>query len=251
MKLRRSLIIPDTHRPYHSRRAYDVMLEVGAYVGVDEIVILGDYADFYSVSSHLRDPRLPHMLQKEIESVNDGLDELDILFPDAKKVFLEGNHEFRLERYLFEKAPALFGLTSCRDLFQIQLRPKWSYLDFEGTQGYAVLGSDLIARHTPLATNAETGLKRAMQSYIHGHTHRRSEVTAVGLDGKELVALCPGWLGDARSKAFSYMPSPPQWGLGFALVSSLGGLSSKEFHHESIHIKKDYSCVTQGKRFKI
>jgi predicted MPP superfamily phosphohydrolase len=249
VSIRKALIIPDTHRPFYSRKAYALMLEVASFIQPDEIVLLGDYADFYSVSAHgNKDPRLPAMLQDEVQSVRSGLDELDKLFPKAKKVYLEGNHEFRLERYLCNQAPELFGLTSCRELFEINKRPLWQYQDYSGTQAYRVLGTNLIARHTPLAGNAATGLRRAGQSYIHGHTHQISEVHSVDLAGQSIVALCPGWLGDARSRAFAYMPSPPQWQMGFAIVWRPA--SSKGFHHEIVEIKKDFSCVTQGKRFK-
>lgn len=241
--------MPDTHRPFHSRRAYALMLKVAKHVGIHEIVILGDYADCYSVSSHGgKDPRLPRLLEAEVQSVNEGLDELDRLFPRAKKVYLAGNHEYRLERYLYDKAPELFGLTSCRELFRMNLRPRWSYLDYQKNQAYRVLGTDLVARHTPLATQAKSGLTRAMTSYISGHTHQISEVHAVALDGREIVALCPGWLGDVRSSAFAYVSSPPQWQLGFALVSCVG--SSKQFHHEIVRIKSDFTCVTHGRIFR-
>lgn len=248
-EIRRSLIIPDTHRPYHSRRAYNVMLEIASHAGVDEIVILGDYGDFYPVNAHPgKHPKLPQLLSEELESVNQGLDELDRLFPKAKKIYLEGNHEYRLERYLFDKAPALFGLTSCRELFRIAQRPRWSYLSYQRNQKYRVLGSDLYARHTPLAANALTGLRKALVSYIHGHTHQISEARAVGLDGRELIAMSPGWLGDARLRAFDYLSHPEQWAHGFAFVSVEG--SSKSFHHEIIQIQKNFTALYNGKKFK-
>lgn len=225
------------------------MLEVASFVGVDEVVILGDYADFISVSGHDKgDPRLPAILAEEIESVNQGLDELDRLFPRAKKVFLEGNHEYRLERYIYKNAPALFGLSECKELFRIPQRPLWSYLSYGRNQSHRVLGTELYARHTPLASSAKTSLTRAMTSHCYGHIHRPEEHRHVGLDGKTYVAFSPGWLGDPRAKVFDYLHVPANWSWGFALVSSS---SSKEFHHEIVHVRKDFSCLAQGKRFKI
>ncbi len=224
------------------------MLEIAcALGGIEEVILLGDFADFYSVSRHLRDPRLPHMLHEEVESVNLGLDEIDRLFPKARKVFLEGNHEVRLETYLFSHAPALFGLASCKGLFQISHRPKWSYLPFGRSQAYPVLGSDLLARHRPLASNAKSGLQRAAASVCYGDIHKIEQAHTVGLDSKVRVAFCPGWLGDPRLKAFDYMLAPPQWQHGFAIVSVDG--SSKEFHHEIIEIKNN-SAIVWGKKYK-
>jgi predicted MPP superfamily phosphohydrolase len=248
VSLKKALIIPDTHRPFHSRKAYALMIEVASYVGVDEIVLLGDYADFYSVSRHLRDPRLPHMLHEEVESVNEGLDQLDKLFPKAKKVFLCGNHEVRLETYLCDRAPALFGITTIEGLFRLEQRPRWSFQGFGRNQAYRVLGSDLYARHRPLASNPKTSLIRAGISNCYGDIHKIEVAHAVTLDKKAIVGFCPGWLGDPRLHAFDYMLAPPQWQHGFAFVYSSG--SSKEFDHEIIQIKRDFSCVTHGKRFK-
>lgn len=225
------------------------MLEVASFVGVDEIVLLGDYADFISVSSHDKgDPRLPGILEEEVRSVNQGLDEFDKLFPRAKKIYLEGNHEYRLERYLYKNAPALFGLTECEALFQIPQRPLWSYRSYGRNQAYRVLGTELHARHTPLASSAKTSLTRALCSHCYGHIHRLEEHRSVGLDGKTYVAFSPGWLGDPRSKAFDYLQNPANWQWGFGLVSAS---SPKEFHHEIVHIRRDFSCIASGKRFKI
>lgn len=246
MRLRRALIIPDCHVPYHNRKAFSLMLEASGKV--DEVVLLGDFADIYNASSHVRDPRLSQFLIDEIAAVNAAMDLIEKAHPKAKKVFLEGNHEYRLQRYIFQHAPALFGLTQLQDLFQIGSRPSWSWLPYQRDQAYKILGSDLYARHTPLASNAKSGLQRAFVSYIHGHTHQISEAQAVGLDQKVRVALCPGWLGDSRLKAFDYLASPAQWQLGFAIVSVEG--SSKTFHHELIQIKENYTCVVNGKRFK-
>lgn len=248
MALRTALVIPDVHRPFHSRKAYSLMLEVASYVNPEEIVLLGDYADFYSVSRHLRDPRLPHMLHEELISVNEGLDELDRLFPRARKIFLEGNHEVRLETYLKNQAPALFGVTEVRSLLKFHQRPLWQFQSFGRSQAYRILGSDLYARHRPLASAPRAGLARAFVSYCYGDIHKIEECQAVGLDGVVRISFCPGWLGDERLKAFDYMLAPPQWQLGFALVSVED--SSKLFHHEIVEIKRDHSCVTGGKRFK-
>jgi hypothetical protein len=244
---RRALIIPDCHFPYVSKRAYSLMLEIASFVALDEIVLLGDYADFYSVSRHLKDPSLTKMLTEEIQAVNEGLDQLDKLWPSQKKVFLVGNHEARLETYILNQAPGLFGVTDIRYLFELDRRPSWSYQRFDRHQSYKVLGSDLRARHRPLASNALVGLKQAQGSYCYGDIHKIQQVHAVALDGAHSVAFCPGWLGETRHRVFDYMPTPAQWQHGFAIASVDG--SSKQFHHEIIEIKNN-KAIFWGKVFK-
>jgi metallophosphoesterase superfamily enzyme len=46
------LIIPDCHIPNHDTRAFGLMLKVAAYLKPKHIVVLGDFADAESLSSH-------------------------------------------------------------------------------------------------------------------------------------------------------------------------------------------------------
>lgn len=251
MSLELALLIPDTHRPYHSVKAYNLMLQVAKYLKPSEIVILGDYADFYSVSSHPKDPRIEHMLKAEIEDVNDGLDELDRLFPRSKKVFIEGNHEYRLERYFCDKAPELFGVTDTQHILNLHKRPNWKFVSYGPNQAYKVLGSLLTARHEPLASNARLTASKALCSLVYGHIHRLEESHIVGLDGSNHVCFSVGWLGDSRKdRIFDYVKGHHQWQLGFGLV----WVNRKTgcFYHNKVHIlnvKGKLSCSVNGKLF--
>lgn len=223
------------------------MIAAASYYGVDEIVLLGDYADFYSVSRHKKDPRVGALLMEEVESVREGLDELDRLFPLSKKVFLEGNHEVRLESYLVEQAPALFGVTEVQMLFGLNLRPRWTFHSFGREQGYRVLGSELFAFHRPKASQPKSHLSKVLVSSVYGDIHKIERAHAVSLDKRHLTAVCPGWLGDVGSRVFDYMPSTPQWQLGFAFVTL--DTSSKDFFIDTFEIKNNQAIVF-GKVFK-
>lgn len=246
MNIKRALIIPDVHRPFYDIKAYNLMLEVTSYLGVSEVVLLGDYADFYAVSRHEKHPRVGALLETEIDSVRSGLDQIDSLFPKAKKVYLEGNHEKRLEAYLVREAPALFGLTECRTLFGINQRPLWSYIPFSRAQFYKVLGVELYAFHRPTASNPRAHLGKSQVSSIYGDVHKIERAHSVSLDGRHLVTSCPGWLGDVRSPVFDYMASTPQWQLGFSTVEI--DPSGEFFVHQ--HEIKNHKTIVNGKVFK-
>lgn len=224
------------------------MLEVSQTLGVNEVVILGDYADFYSVSSHAKDPRILQMLTDEVESVLDGLDEIDKLFPNAAKVYLEGNHEFRLERYLIDKAPSLFGVTDTEHLLKLNKRPGWTFRPYSPHQAHKVLGSYLSARHEPLGTTAKATAGKALCSLVYGHIHRIEESHIVGLDGSNHVSFSVGWLGSKHHRVFSYVKTHWQWQLGFGLVWV--DPATKYFYHQKVHILENYTCVVNGKKFK-
>lgn len=222
------------------------MLEAAVNFGVDEVVILGDYADFYAVSRHQKHPKVDILLQQEVDSVRQGLDEIDRLFPRAMKVFVEGNHEKRLESYLIEKAPALFGLTEVKYLFELNQRPLWSFVPFGRDQKHKVLELELYAFHRPKASSAKLNTQRVLSSSIYGDIHKIERAHAVGIDGRHYSSVCPGWLGDVSSQVFDYMPATPQWQLGFAFVTH--DLASNEFFIDTFEIKNNRAIV-YGKVF--
>lgn len=244
-----ALLIPDTHRPHHDRRAYKLMLKVAKHIKPSEIVILGDYADIFSLNSHgSKDFKSPNLLMEEIEDVNKGLDELDALFPRAKKVFIQGNHEYRFERYITSNCPELFGVTEFRNLIKIHERSNWKYINYGPNQSHKVLGSKLTARHEPLASSAKATASKALCSLTYGHIHRIEESHIVGLDGSNHVCFSVGWLGDKRNDTiFGYVKSHHQWQLGFGIVYV--DPKTKYFYHQKIHILDNYTCVVNGKLF--
>lgn len=248
-KLKCGLLIPDTHRPYHDRRAYNLMIKVAKYLKPDEIVIEGDYADIYCLNGHGgKNPTAQNMLVEEIKDVNSGLDELDNLFPKAKKVFLQGNHEFRFERYILDKCPELFGVTEIKNILKMDQRKNWKFIHYGPNQLYYILNSYLAVRHEPLANNAKTTAAKALCSLTYGHIHRIEESHIVGINGKNHVCFSVGWLGDKRNdKIFGYVKGHHQWQLGFGIVYV--DPKTHHFYHQKIHIMDNYTCVVNGKVF--
>lgn len=86
------------------------------------IVLLGDWMDAESLSSHA--PTRPGIrdFQEELDYAKGRLDELDNLPGVNRKVYIMGNHEWRLERYLAERAPALFKSVSLDNLLGLRAR---------------------------------------------------------------------------------------------------------------------------------
>jgi hypothetical protein len=247
------LLIPDCHRPFHDKRAYALMIKVARYLyskGVlVEIVILGDYADIYNLTGHGKDAAVVTSLIDEITDVNKALDELDENFPKAKKIYIQGNHEYRFERYINAKCPELFGVTQFDYLIKMQDRPNWKYIHYGPHQKHSVGGSKLKARHEPLASSAKATASKALCSLVYGHIHRIEESHIVGLDGTNHVCFSVGWLGDkSLDKIYGYVKSHQQWQLGFGLAHV--DQDTKYFYHEKIHILDNYTCVVDGKLFK-
>lgn len=90
-KLEPALFVPDCHVPYHNPQAWSLMLRAATDLRPKHLITLGDFADFYTVSTHSKDPRRALNLKAEVETVNEKLDELDDLGAEDKR-FLGGNH---------------------------------------------------------------------------------------------------------------------------------------------------------------
>lgn len=250
MKSKICLVIPDTHVPYHDEQAYNLMLKVAKDQKLDEIVLLGDFGEFQAVSTHAKDPSFEKSLKKETALVNKKLDELDLLFPKAKKVYIEGNHEYRLYRYIRDRAPELDGVFNWMDLLRLKERKNWSWIPYGPDQKYAVLKSKLFARHEPASGGAHAAaltIQKTGNSVIFGHIHRIQEYQSVMLDGRCHRGITPGWLGDQKHQVFDYVKGHHQWSLGFSIVTVL---PDQSFYCQIVHIivvRGVYRCVFGNK----
>ena len=244
MDIKTALIIPDCHIPYHDVRAYQLMLDVAIDLNPDEIVILGDYADFYAINAHGKDPDKSHLLTDEITVVVEELQRLKRLFPEAHRVYIEGNHEYRLSRYIKSKCPDLYGTFTVPQILELGVLG-FDFVPYGPNQQYKVLGSSLIARHEPLAGGkhvAQNTAEKAMASVIFGHTHRIQEAQTVAMNGQNYRGISSGWLGDKDNDVMSYVKSHHQWALGFSVVRVI---NKKTWLNQLVHII-DYKCQVDG-----
>lgn len=236
------LIVPDTHRPFHNVKAWALFMKVARALKPQHLVIIGDFADCYSVSDHDKDPEHALRFAEEIADVNDGLDELDAL--RAKhKYYIEGNHEDRVRRYVM-KHPELKNVLTIPRLFNLTQRG-WRYTPYKH---HTKIGKVHFTHDVGVASRG--AIFRSLDLYQHsvitGHTHRLMYVvegTALGDEPK--VAASFGWLGDVD--AIDYMhraKANASWALGFGV----GTLEPKTGHiyFTPVPILPDYSCCVNG-----
>lgn len=103
------LVLADIHVPYHSKEALISALEYGQKKNVDCIYLNGDFFDFYPMSRFVKDPRR-RSFAEEIKTGKLILQLIADNFPNAKKYFKIGNHDFRYELYMILKAPELLDV---------------------------------------------------------------------------------------------------------------------------------------------
>lgn len=213
MSLEKLLLVPDTHCPYHDKKAWKLLMKAAKGFKPDVVAHLGDMADFYSVSAHSKDPARVRHLKDEILETRKLRGDLDSLNP-KRKIFIEGNHENRLERFLQDKAPELFGLVSADNLLELSDNG-WEYIPYrESTK----IGK-LYLTHDTGASGKYTTM-RALETYQHsvviGHHHQFQYMILGDATGEYHVGAQFGWLGDA--KQVDYMQQvkiAATWALGF------------------------------------
>lgn len=201
--------------------------------------------DFYSVSSHSKDPRRKERLEDEVASGHTGLSELDEL--GAKnKIFVAGNHEDRLRRYLQDKAPELFGLVDIPQLFHLKARG-WTYIPYKG---HGKLGK-LHLTHD-VGNSGRNATFAALDTYQHsvitGHSHRLQYIVEGNAVGEFKLSAQFGWLGDITKVDYMHSAKANKnWALGFGIgyLDPATGLA----YLQPVPLVK-YTCVVEGKLYR-
>lgn len=238
------LIVPDSHIPYESKKAFDLMLKVARDFRPHHLVVLGDFGDFYAVSQHSKNPLRARQLPEEIMACNRRLDQLDGLGA-TNKLFIEGNHEDRLRRYLQDKAPELFGIVAVDKLFQLKTR-NWKYVPYKK---YAKIGKLYLTHDVGVSGRNSTfkALDTVQHSVAVGHAHRLQYIVEGNAVGEFKLGCQFGWLGDKDQVEYlsqAKINTDTALGFGVGYVDSRTGIA----YLQPVPII-NYTCVVNGKLY--
>ena len=167
----------------------------------DVLVVQGDIGDNHALSRFSKNPNYPYTFSEEVDSVNIGLDELDAL-SIPRKIFLEGNHEYRLVRYLQNKAPELFGMTDTPRLYRLKER-NYEFFPYKTDTRIG----KLWLTHDAGSTGRYAGYRMAdlyQGSVACAHTHHMSQVIEGDAHGNPFVVMQTGWMGDPEQVDYPY-----------------------------------------------
>jgi predicted phosphodiesterase len=246
MKLQKLFFIPDVHVPYHDKGAWELCLKAIKEFEPDVVVTLGDFADFYAVSAHDKDPRRSNDLAWEVEQVHQAIDELERAADKAERlIYLCGNHEERLERYLKTKAPELFNTFSIPEV--LSLDDFWEFVPYKE---HIKVGKLYLTHDTGSA--GATAHEKARADFdsntVIGHTHRMAFGVRGSLRGAAHVGAMFGWLGDVRKTDYMHrVKASRDWCHGFGV----GYLEPSGVVHLVPVVIVDGSCVVEGKFLSI
>jgi len=217
----KTLIIGDIHAPYHSKEALTVALEYGYKQGVDGILILGDFVDFYASSRWETDPR-KRDLWGEIQAARSILESIRAGFSGIKIRVKQGNHDERYERWLWVKAPELLEVPD----FNYENFLHFKKHDIELIQERRIIKIDSLnlihghefGRMFSDPVNPARGVyNRGKAHCMCAHWHRTSGHSETDMDGKTIGTWSIGCACDLHP---DYAPIN-KWNHGFGMVENL------------------------------
>jgi len=212
--LERFVIIPDVHHP-EAHDDYRVMLRAMDVFQPEGIVVLGDFADAESLSAHPKTQKGAEDFKSEVDAVMAELDILDRLPRVKWKKYIEGNHEYRLQRYLANNAQALMGMLDIKSCFHL-IERGW---DFTPYMKPTRVGKIHFTHDTGQAgQNAHRSAQMIfMGSAVIGHTHRMAYEVRGVWDGLPVVSAMFGWLGNPEKVTYIHQAGAAMWPRGFGL----------------------------------
>ena len=108
--MNRVAFLSDIHFPCHHKQAWDLTLKILPELNLDLIHIGGDGIEFESLSRFSVPPDRRILLKNDIKITLRELTKLRSCIPDIPIEWRCGNHEYRLERYIYSKSPELDGV---------------------------------------------------------------------------------------------------------------------------------------------
>jgi UDP-2,3-diacylglucosamine pyrophosphatase LpxH len=204
----RCLVLSDVHSPFFYPPAIALALSIGKYIKPHLVILNGDFVDCFSVSPFRWSSREDN-LHNEIEISRQLLDIITKTFPDTPFIFIEGNHELFLQKYIRRRAAALSlleeikipSLLGFKGKNRYYLRREEEYASFEtsafpsvyfynahGTPRLLVIHGDGLGISKGACHFARLVHQRVLMNTICGHWHVSQTWHSFTLEGERISA---------------------------------------------------------------
>lgn len=214
----------------HDEDAIAIALAITKDANPDLVVCVGDNLDLAELGKYVTTPAYQQTTQATIDRATVFGAELRRVAPHAKIVWLAGNHEERLSKFLLQNASAAFGLRRgmepegwpvmsvpflCRfdePHINIEYRPGYPASHVWVTDKLRIIHGDKV--HSSGSTSHKY-LANEKVSVVYGHIHRRewAELTRDDHDGPSTVlAASPGCLARIDGAVPSTKGGVDLWG---------------------------------------
>lgn len=220
-KFKKCVIVPDAQIGYyrnregnleatHDEKAIQIAIELIKYVKPSAVVCVGDNLDLPEMGKYLTTPAYQQTTQAAIDRAALLCAQIRAAAPNAEIVWLAGNHEERMPKYLLTNAAAAYGLRKgnipeswpvlsvpylCRmDEYGVEYRPGYPASDYWINEKLRVIHGDRVKSS---GSTANVYLNNEKTSVIYGHIHRIETAfkTREDFDGpRTIMAASPGCL---------------------------------------------------------
>jgi len=175
--------------PFHDVRAIDVAMQLLATLdeeyGVDLVVNLGDTIDLPMFGKYAQENAFYNTINQSMDACHTFLATQRALAPHSRVIFIEGNHDCRVTKYMNIQAMAASKMKQVGADFPVTSLQHLLCMDDLGVEmidGYPAdkfyINDRLVARHgTKANSNGSTANRylnaNHMESTIYGHSHRQ------------------------------------------------------------------------------
>lgn len=196
--------------PTHDEDAIQICLKMIDDIKPEVIVCVGDNLDLPEMGKYLIYPAFAQTTQASINRATLFCAEMRAAAPNATIVWLAGNHEERMPKYLLVNAGAAYGLRKgntpdswpvlsvpylCRmEEFGVEYRPGYPAADYWINEKLRIIHGDRVKSS---GSTAHIYLNNEKTSVIYGHIHRIETAfkTREDFDGpRTIMAASPGCL---------------------------------------------------------
>lgn len=212
-------ILSDIHVPFHSERAFRSSVKYCKDRKPDVLLLNGDFADFYAISRHQKDPSKRNF-KAEIKAVRDALAWIRSEFK-CRIIFKAGNHEERWQVYLWNSAPEIsddprMDLATWIDAEKHALEVVQDKRPVMVGKLPVFHGHEFPQGMTSPVNPARGMFMRAISTSLAGHCHRTSH--HVEPDWRHIETSC--WSTGALCDLNPEYARINKWNHGFAFVTT-------------------------------
>lgn len=248
------VIIPDSHGSMIDLQAKRAFLTDLKKLDPAEIVMLGDHVDagglFNKHKKKAKEDR-EYSYSQDIACANLFLDEIQERAPSAKIYYLEGNHEYHIERWAVENidndsdVKHFVGQNSPESLLKLKDRGIKYYRQMEFYQGLSVRNTIRLGHcyftHGICASKYATAkhVDKFGGNIVHGHTHRAQVYMTKTVRAAAIGGWCPGTLSILQPTYLHTEPSEWSHGYGVQFVDKRSG----EFLHLNVPVIEGKSLL--------
>jgi len=215
-------IISDAHIPYQSDIALNATLAKLKELGINTLLINGDFADWYEASRWEKNPDDRIGFRAEMDAVKGHLQRIRKMFKNCQIVYKAGNHEERWNKFIWNKAPELWDIAALQMPQLLGLKDL--EIDWVEDQRVVMVGKLPVMHGHELPTGIATPVNPARGAYnkckhsvLVGHSHRSSSHNEPDMFHTECAAWSTGCLCNLNP-AYRRINA---WNWGFACVEVL------------------------------